>query len=296
MTGSAPVATIAGRGPVLAIQSFVAAGRVGHRAGSFALERLGHEVVQIPTTLLSGHAATPGVTGHRLAATDVASLLDGVAAAGLLTNISALLTGYLGSPETAVAVADFLARLPAETLFLCDPVLGDTDSGLYLPEAVGRLYRERLLKRADIAVPNAFELGWLTGRALQTPGAMVSAARSLGPATVYVTSVAQGLPADRLGILAVTPSTAALVTTPRLPVDPKGAGDLCAALLLAAHLQGASAADAALRAAAVLQAIIARNKTGALDLVAGQALLTAQVAALPAPRIERLEGAPMRGL
>lgn len=273
---------------MLSIQSFVAAGRVGHRAGSFALERLGHDVIQIPTTLLSGHAATPGVTGRRLAAAEVASLLDGVAATGVLTDLSAVQTGYLGSAETAEVVAGFLERLPANVPILCDPVLGDTGSGLYLPEAVGITYRERFFRRASIAVPNTFELGWLVGVPLMQPDDMVAAARRLGPDIVFVTSVTEGLPEDRIGILAVTPSDAKLVTTPRFRIDPKGAGDLCAALLLDVILRGGSPADAATRAAAVLAALVSEATSDGLDLVKRQALLSAAKADLPAPQSERL--------
>ncbi|MEL6235555.1 MAG: hypothetical protein AAFR46_14220, partial [Pseudomonadota bacterium] len=181
----------AGAGPVLAIQSFVAAGRVGHRAGSFALERLGREVVQIPTTLLSGHAATPGVAGRKLPATEIEALLGGVERAGLMPKLSAVLTGYLGSAETVEVVARMLtspaalgtgqgagqnagqgtgqgaglgmagtgqgdaAPFAPGIPVLCDPVLGDDGPGLYLPAAVGEAYRRLLLPHVAIATPNA---------------------------------------------------------------------------------------------------------------------------------------------
>ncbi|MEM8740868.1 MAG: pyridoxal kinase [Pseudomonadota bacterium] len=280
-------------GPVLAVQSFVAAGRVGHRAGSFALERLGREVVQIPTTLLSGHAATPGVAGQKLPAAEIDALLGGVAKAGVLPKLSAVLTGYLGSAETVGVVArmltaprdpsvgqgspDSAGRLAPGIPVLCDPVLGDEGPGLYLPAEVGEAYRTQLLPHVAIATPNAFELGWLTGSRPQSVRDAVLTARTLGPPRVFVTSLVEGLAEGQIGILAVTPNSAHLAATPRFEADPKGAGDLCAALLLDAVLRGAAPGDAAASVAGRLHAVIdaslrAGHRDG-LDLIGAQALL-----------------------
>lgn len=68
-------------------------------------------------------------------------------------------------------VADFVAEAKGANprlRYICDPVMGDTGPGLYVPEAIAGVMRDRLLPMADIATPNPFELAWLTGRQIRT--------------------------------------------------------------------------------------------------------------------------------
>ncbi|MEL6235301.1 MAG: bifunctional hydroxymethylpyrimidine kinase/phosphomethylpyrimidine kinase, partial [Pseudomonadota bacterium] len=160
--------------------------------------------------------------------------------------------------------------------------------------AVGEAYRRLLLPHVAIATPNAFELGWLTGRRPESLQDAVLAARALGPPLVFVTSLAVGLPDGQIGILAVTPQTAHLAATPRFEADPKGAGDLCAALLLDAVLCGAAPGDAAASVAgrlhAVIEASLRAGQGDGLNLIAAQALLEPKGAVERAPvRLTRLE-------
>lgn len=266
---------------ILSIQSAVVHGRVGHGASAFALERLGHDVWPLPTVLLSGHAARTGVAGRRLPAAEVEALAGGLRASGVLGGIGAVLSGYLGTAEVAGTVAalvgDVRARVPGAP-YLCDPVLGDEGPGRYLPEAVGEALRDRLLPLADIATPNAWELGWLSGRPLAGLAETLAAARALGPARVFVTSARAGLPAGETGILAVERDRATLVRTPLVPGAFHGTGDLAAALILAGCLRGEAAPAVAARTASVLHAIIARTAAlgrDELDIVGGQDLLLA---------------------
>jgi pyridoxine kinase len=264
---------------VLSIQSSVVYGHVGAQAGSFPLQRLGIDVWSLPTVQLSAHAGYPGVTGRRMAPAEIAALGEGLAAHGALARSDGVMTGYLGSEATAAAVLDILAAARAarpDAPYLCDPVLGDEGPGLYLPEGLGALYRSRFLPMADIATPNRFELGWLTGLEVETLPQMLAAAqrlRAMGPARVFVTSVTA--PPGRLGILAVTGEGAWLATCPRLGHRAAGAGDMAAALLMARHLQGTSAAEAAASTVAALHGVIAR---AVADDLAELPIVTAQAA------------------
>lgn len=246
---------------VLSIQSSVVYGHVGAQAGAFPLMRHGIEVWSLPTVQLSANAAYPGVAGRRAAPEEISALGRALAAHGALAQADAVMTGYLGSAETAGAVADIVEAVRAarpDAPYLCDPVLGDEGPGLYLPEAVGVLYRQRFLPMARIATPNRFELGWLTGLPVTTPAEMVAAAqalRAMGPETVFVTSVGHG--PGSLGILAVTAEAAWLATAPRLSHRATGAGDMAAALLMLHHLRGTPVAEAAARTVAALHAVVA---------------------------------------
>lgn len=256
---------------VLSIQSSVVYGHVGAQAGAFPLMRHGIAVWSLPTVQLSAHAAYPGVQGRRMTAEEVCALGRGLAAHGALAQADAVMTGYLGSAETAGAVLDIVRQVRAarpDAPYLCDPVLGDEGPGLYLPEAVGMLYREQFLPLASVATPNRFELGWLTALPVGTLDEMRAAARALrvtGPGTVFVTSVAAGPAA--LGILVSTAEGEWLATAPRLTHRAAGAGDMAAGLLMTHLLRGAEAPEAAMRTVASLHGVIAEAvRTGAAEL------------------------------
>lgn len=248
----------------LSVQSGVVAGHVGHGASAPALALLGVEAATLPTVLLSGHAATPGVAGRRLPGEEIAALAGGLAAAGALARADGLLTGYLGTVGAAEAVADLAerwraARGPAGGVFLCDPVLGDAGPGLYLPAEVGEVYRARLLPLADVATPNLFELGWLTGAPTGTPGEVRAAAEALrgrlrpGGAVVVTSVEAEG----GIGALAVGPEGASLATGAKAARHLHGAGDFVAAVILAELLAGRGPGAAAARAVAAASALAA---------------------------------------
>lgn len=216
------------------ISSGVVAGHVGLGAALPVLTRLGVQAFGLPTILLSGHAATPGVQRSQgYGCADVAQLGRGLADSGVLQRASAVLTGYLRDAETAKAVADMLDQTD-HALRICDPVMGD-DGKAYLPEAVGTVLRDRILPRADVAVPNLFELEWLTGQRLATFDDIAHAARDLGPERVFVTSCQSE---DRIGVMAVTTEDARFYGAPVLSRRFNGAGDVTAALLTAGLLEG----------------------------------------------------------
>ncbi len=247
----------------LAIQSGVVAGHVGLGAAVPVLARHGVEVWPLPTLLISNHAATPGAERAEYGASDVARLIDGLRASGALSRVTALLVGYLATPEVADLIADLVDELSGQAVVFVDPVLGD-NGRLYLSEEVGVTLRTRILPRADYASPNVTEIAWLTGRNADTEEDLAAAARDLGPKTVFVTSVQDG---DSIGILTVSAGAAHLATSLRRPTQPNGAGDAAAAWLLAELLKGAEPEDAAQSTVAFLDACLTRSEgRGDIDL------------------------------
>ncbi len=83
----------------------------------------------------------------------MASLIEGLAADGLLGEIDAVLTGYLGEAEQAAVILDAVERIkaanPKRAIFVCDPVLGD-DGKLYVERGHRRRDAERRLVRTPI--------------------------------------------------------------------------------------------------------------------------------------------------
>jgi pyridoxine kinase len=203
---------------VIAIQSQVVHGHVGNSAAVFPLQACGIEVAAVPTALLSNHPHYSSMRGGVLNPKLVSDLLVGVEERGLVDTCKVLISGYLGSPEIAAAVIDFVRRAKArnpDLLYLCDPVMGDTDFGFYVDEDLRALFCEGLVPLADIITPNQFELEHPVGRAPATVEGIVAAARGFGPSTVAVTGVQlQDASSGIVQTLAIEPRAAWMVSTP----------------------------------------------------------------------------------
>ncbi|MDZ7711625.1 MAG: pyridoxal kinase PdxY [Rhodovibrio sp.] len=264
--------------PVLCLNSHVAYGYVGNDAAGFCLRRLGVEAWQIDTVALSNHPGYGACTGRVVPAADLLALVDGVTARGVLAGTDALLSGYLGAGDQAAVVARAANSLRAanpRALVIADPVMGDTDPGLYVRREVADALAQEVVPLADVVTPNAFELGWLTRRPVENRDDALAAARALcatGPGLVIVTSIPEG--AESLGLLAVTGTRAWALSVPRLafPVAPNGAGDAIAGLI-AAHLTRGAAPDQALAAAgnAIHRVLEATRDAGRRELALPQA-------------------------
>ncbi len=251
---------------VISIQSQVAFGHVGNSAAVFPMQMHGIDVIAVPTTLLSNRPGYPTMRGRVLDAQLVADLLLGVEERGALDTAKMILSGYLGSPGIAAAVADFVTRAKAShpaLLYCCDPVLGDRDRGLFVQADIPPLLRDRLCPLADIVTPNHFEFEWLCGAKASTADEMIEAAQALlarGPSTLVVTSAElSDTPAGEIETLAVERTKAWRVRTPKLPISPNGTGDLFAALFASARVSGSDTPEALSHAASAIFAVLERT-------------------------------------
>jgi pyridoxine kinase len=251
---------------VISIQSQVAFGHVGNSAAVFPLQMHGIDVIAVPTTLLSNRPGYPTIRGRVLDAQLVADLLLGVEERGALDTCKMILSGYLGSPEIAAVVADFVARAKARSpklAYCCDPVLGDRDRGLFVHADIPPLVRDLLCPLADIITPNHFEFEYLCGAKATTTDQMIEAAQALlarGPSTVVVTSAElAGTPAGEIETIAIERPRAWRVRTPKLPISPNGTGDLFAALFASARVLGSDTPDALGHAASAIFAVLERT-------------------------------------
>ncbi|MBY8916377.1 pyridoxal kinase PdxY [Nitratireductor sp. L1-7-SE] len=230
---------------VIVISSHVARGSVGNRAAVFTLEALGFPVWAVPTVILPWHPGHGPATRIVPEPDQFARFMNDLENAPWLSEVSAVLTGYLGNPEQAEAIAGLVETLKASNpaaRYVCDPVLGDR-GGLYVPEATAAAIRDRLLPLADIATPNRYELAWLTGIDIDGTETAIRAARKAPPADVMVTS-APASSADRLANLLVSETEILRAAHDSIPKAPNGTGDLTAALYLARLLAGEAREEA----------------------------------------------------
>jgi pyridoxine kinase len=255
---------------ILSVHSHVAAGHVGNDAVMLPLQLLGAEVLAVHTLQFSNHPGHGAFGGRVFAAEEVASVLRGLAAHGALAACDGVLSGYLGEAGTADAVLEAVACVRAanpRALYACDPVLGD-DGHVYVRAEVAAAIRDRLIPAADIATPNAFELGFLTGMPTATQAEIVAASRRIPTRTVLVTSASTDeTPANSVDMILRDGDHAWRLRTPRLARAFNGAGDMLAGLFLFHRLSGEDAACALEHATAAVHAVLARTAAeGATEL------------------------------
>lgn len=228
---------------VLAVSSEVSTGYVGNRAARAVLHELCLETMTVPTVILPHHPGHGPVAPHGIEGAEIAASLDTLERRGFLDTLGAVTGGYLRTPAQAEALAGLLRRLAERAhppLVALDPILGDHPRGLYQPVEMVAAWRD-LLPLADIAFPNTFEVGALTGTepadaaSAEAAAEMLLAAMKPG-AHLVVTSLPIG--PGRLGTLLLGPEGRRQVESDLLPDAPSGTGDVLAAMVVGLVLHG----------------------------------------------------------
>ncbi|HCP00283.1 MAG TPA: pyridoxal kinase [Rhodospirillaceae bacterium] len=271
---------------IISIQSQVVYGHVGNSAVMFPLQRRGHEVWSVPTTILSNHSGYPDVGGQTLSWEWITDLLAGLERRGAFAQCELVVSGYLGNTDTAAVVANAVARVREanpDMVYCCDPVMGDLDTGLYVDRALSAYFSACALPAADIATPNLFELELLSGIEAGTLAngelnQIVSTARGLlegmrPDACCLVTSAChRSLDPARVAAVAVDRAAAWYVEVPKLffPVAPHGAGDLISSLFAVAMTDHGVVSRALEKCVAIVHAVLstsAQTASTELDVV-----------------------------
>jgi pyridoxine kinase len=255
---------------ILSIQSWVSYGHVGNASAVFPLQRLGAEVWAINTVQFSNHTGYGDWTGEVYSGQSVHELVDGIAARGVLARCDAVLSGYVGGADIGDAILHAVTRVrqanPA-ALYCCDPVIGDTDTGVYVRPGIEAFLRTQALPAADIATPNRFEIERLTGLdcssldgAKQAVARLRSMLRPGGPRCVLLTSLeTENTPADCIDMMTFQDGAFYLLRTPRLGLTVNGAGDAVAALFLFHWLRTGSAVTALEAAGSSIYGLLRRT-------------------------------------
>ena len=241
---------------ILSIQSHVTYGHVGNAAAVFPMQRLGHEVWPIHTVQFSNHTGYGAWRGDVFPAALIDACVNGIAERGALARCDAVLSGYVGDPDTGAAILRAVALVKATNpvaLYCCDPVIGDIDTGVFVKPGVSDFLSGPALRVADIVTPNHFELELLTGGAVHSASQLRAAFAKLqarGPKIVVVTSLnLADTPDDAIDMAVCDGNSMWRLRTPRLEITANGAGDAIAALFLVHYLES-RAPEMALAAAA----------------------------------------------
>ncbi|WP_053546094.1 PfkB family carbohydrate kinase [Corynebacterium deserti] len=217
---------------VVMIGSQVAFGSVGISAALPIMYGEGVRAVAVPTVVLSSmprYAAS-----HRQAMSDewLRLALDDLLDLGIIDEVSTVMTGYFASASQVEIVVAWLRRIREShphIRIVVDPIMGDRDVGIYVPAEIAHALIHELLPLATGIVPNAFEFAHITGGA-----DIVASARSLiGECGEWVI-ITSARESDTTTTLIITRDDVQEVSTASVDTQVKGAGDVFAAVLVAA--------------------------------------------------------------
>ena len=97
-----------------------------------------------------------GVRGQVLNDQQLAELIEGLKQNNL-DNYSHIINGYIGSDgflKQLKSTVEHLKMKNPNLTYVCDPVMGDTEPGWYVPQSLLPIYRDEILPLADVCVPN----------------------------------------------------------------------------------------------------------------------------------------------
>ncbi|WP_176037864.1 pyridoxal kinase [Brucella tritici] len=251
---------------IISIQSQVVHGHVGNSAAVLPMQAHGLNVAAVPTTLLSNNPHFETMRGRVLESELVGDLLRGVEERGLIETSRYIVSGYLGSRANGDVVAAFVERarkINPDIKYICDPVMGDMNLGIFVADQVVECIIERLVPLADLLTPNQFELGLIArSEVMSWPVLEMAAAQvqALRGARLVVTGCnLADTPDGLLENIVFDHEICTRLTSPRLPIVPVGTGDLFTGLLTAKLTRGNTLVEAARGAAASVSEVLRRT-------------------------------------
>ena len=224
---------------VLSIQSSVIFGYVGNNIARPVLQTLGYDVWCVDTVNFSNHPGYGSFTGSVKEADKLQAEINGLTNLDILSKCDAVLSGYLGEVETAKTVSRTIELIKEQNktaIYLLDPVIGDDDQ-IYVKNGLVEAFKNDLLPKADIILPNQSELGWLSGSKINDVSSLKTASKYLlecGAKTVVVTGIPEF---ETLTNYVVTSDAFLAISTPKLNRKFSGTGDLFSALFTGAFLR-----------------------------------------------------------
>ncbi|MFR9166711.1 MAG: pyridoxal kinase [Dysgonomonas sp.] len=227
---------------ILSIQSKLVYGYVGSNIAEIAIQLHGLDVISFPTVLLATHTGHKPVYGKAIAKNDFDELVKGIEAIGVIKDVSCLITGYIGTEDVLLSASEFVKRIKEsypDIPYICDPVMGDFDQGLYVPAVVAENVQNYLIPLADILTPNFFELKHILGCEPNTIEDLLSAVNKkpfLSDKILVATSCnLEDTPSDKIETIVIRNGQAERIYSKRIDLETTGTGDLFTALL-ASHI------------------------------------------------------------
>jgi pyridoxine kinase len=243
---------------ILSIQSHVVYGYVGNKSAVYPLQSMGYDVWPVNTVQFSSHTGYENWRGDVFSREHISSVINAIEALGAIEQCQAIISGYMGSQDICLEVAETVDRFKAKNdkiIYLCDPVMGN--SNCFVKPEVVDFFKTGL--RADIITPNQFEAEMLSGIKINNTQDLPKVAahfHELGIKIVVITGI-KGLSKYTLAIFISDGVEQQLIAMQeydfKIPVN--GTGDLFTAVLLGTYIVTKNAIEAAKNAAYYLDLV-----------------------------------------
>ena len=248
---------------IIIIHSRVAIGYVGSNTTSFVLQMGGYEVITVPTVLYSNHLGYTTVGGGKIAEDLFSDILKGILKLEILKDVSTIITGFIGSAEQVRITADFIRTIKKcnpEILYLCDPVMGDTDKGQYVEPDVPDAIIEHLVPLADMLTPNQFEAERIVKKQIDNVEDIVQLLQErvdLSKQKIVITGGDFDVSRkDLIDNCIVENKNCDIIKTRKIDLHPPGTGELFTAHLCLSILRGMKLRDAVTLSGDILSAVL----------------------------------------
>ena len=248
---------------IIIIHSRVAIGYVGSNTTSFVLQMGGYEVITVPTVLYSNHLGYTTVGGGKISEDLFSDILKGILKLEILKDVSTIITGFIGSAEQVRITADFIRTIKKcnpEILYLCDPVMGDTDKGQYVEPDVPNAIIEHLVPLADMLTPNQFEAERIVKKQIDNVEDIVQLLQErvdLSKQKIVITGGDFDVSRkDLIDNCIVENKNCDIIKTRKIDLHPPGTGELFTAHLCLSMLRGMKLRDAVTLSGDILSAVL----------------------------------------
>ncbi|WP_101690270.1 pyridoxal kinase [Dysgonomonas massiliensis] len=269
---------------IISIQSRLVYGYVGSNVAELAIQMQGLDTIVFPTVLLSAHSGHQPMHGTAISKDLFDDLVQGIKEIDVLDSTACVTSGYIRTEELVDSIADFVKQIkssyPNKT-YVCDPVMGDIDTGLYIPENVAAKMISSLLPLCSYMTPNFFELQYITGREIATLEDLIAAVKNtplLKGKTVVATSCHLVDTEDAtIETILIDDNRVERIKTSKASIDTVGTGDLFTALFSTQLAKGTDAVDAVRVASAKISDILHYMEDKGLEEMNASCLLAAKL-------------------
>lgn len=269
---------------IISIQSRLVYGYVGSNVAELAIQMEGIDTIVLPTVLLAAHSGHQPMYGAAISKELFEELVEGVKAINVISSTACVVSGYIRSMEIVDSVQNLVADIKAiypNKAYICDPVMGDVDTGLYVPEEVAESMINQLLPLADILTPNHFELEYITQSKITTIEEFKQAVEAtpvlVGKIVVATSCSLVGKNKDSIETIIYNKGLVTRIESPNVDLNTVGTGDIFTAILSAQLTKGKIIDDAVRIASSTISNILSYMQQNNLEEMNARCLLEAKL-------------------